>query len=344
MSQYTGRDRFIAAVKRQYTDRVPVVMFGAYGTRLAGCTVKQAITQADKNVKSAIRLYEEFHPDMIPAVSDPHKEAEAIGCELEFPEDAPTHVKKHILEEKSRLAKLEIPDPRRDKRLPLFLEVYERLASAIKDCPVGGDMPGPWGLAADLRGLTELIYDTLDDPKFVHELMRFTTEFIKVYGVAVRETGIGLGMGEASASCSVISPQIYRDFVKPYHEDLVRYFKERKIFVMLHICGYIDPIMQDVVSTGVGMLSIDEPSSLRKLVEVSQRKLVIMGNVATSLFAWGTKEEIEQAVKECIDIAAEGSGYILASGCELPLNSTVENIRHFMEAADKYGRYSNTNI
>ena len=54
-------------------------------------------------------------------------------------------------------------------------------------------------------------------------------------------------------------------------------------------CGYIEPIMQDVVSTGVGMLSIDEPSSLRKLVEVSQKKVVVMGNVATSLFAWGRR-------------------------------------------------------
>jgi len=343
MEQYTGRDRLMAAMKRQYADRVPVMVLASpCCTRLAGFTIKEAITQADKNAKSAIKLYEMFHPDIIPVVGDPHKEAEAIGCELEFPEDGPTYVKIHILEEKSRLARLEIPDPRRDKRLPLFLEVYERLASAIKDCPIGGDLTGPWTLAADLRGLTKLIYDTLDDPKFVHELMRFTSEFIKVYGMTMMEIGIGLGMGEASASCSVISPQIYREFIKPYHEELVRYFKERKAWISLHICGYIDPIMEDVVSTGVGTISIDGPSSLRKLVEISQKKVVIMGNVPTPLFAWGTKDEIEQAVKECIDIAAEGSGYILSSGCELSPDSPIENIKHFMEVADKYGRYSNT--
>jgi uroporphyrinogen decarboxylase len=61
------------------------------------------------------------------------------------------------------------------------------------------------------------------------------------------------------------------------------------------------------------------------------------------MFAWGTKGEIEASVKECVDVAAGGSGYILASGCEIPLNSTIENIRHFMAVADQYGRYGDPN-
>jgi len=72
---------------------------------------------------------------------------------------------------------------------------------------------------------------------------------------------------------------------------------------------------------------------------VSQKRVVAMGNVETSLFAVGTKEQIEEAVKSCIDIAAEGSGYILAPGCMIPLNAPLENIRYFWEAALKYGTY-----
>jgi uroporphyrinogen decarboxylase len=170
--------------------------------------------------------------------------------------------------------------------------------------------------------------------------MRFTTEWVKISIAMVRETGVGIGMGEASASCSVISPKIYRAFIKPYHEEISNYFKERKLYVSLHICGYIDPIMEDVLETGIGMISIDSPSSLGKLVELAQGKAVIMGNVPTLLFAEGTKQQMEAAVKECVDTAAKGSKYILCSGCDIPLNSNREIVDCFMEAANKYGRYN----
>ena len=113
----------------------------------------------------------------------------------------------------------------------------------------------------------------------------------------------------------------------------------KKKSLWLHICGYTDPIMEDLVSLGVDLIEFDEPSSLKNAVEVSQKRVAIAGNLATSLFVEGTREQIEQAVKDCIETAAEGSGYILSSGCLVPATSPPENIRYFMEAAVKYGTY-----
>jgi uroporphyrinogen decarboxylase len=97
--------------------------------------------------------------------------------------------------------------------------------------------------------------------------------------------------------------------------------------------------MEDMVSVGVELISIDSPSSLKKMVEVSQNKVMIMGNVPTEVLLGGSKEEIEAAVKGCIDIAAKDSGYVLSAGCAVPLDSPVENIRYFMDAGFKYGLY-----
>ena len=114
---------------------------------------------------------------------------------------------------------------------------------------------------------------------------------------------------------------------------------QKKLNLGFHICGYIDPIMEDFLDTGVRMVSIDSASSLSKIVELSQGQAVIMGNVPTTLFSDGTKEEMEAAVKECIDTAAKGSKYFLCSGCEIPLNSRKENVGYFMDAAHKHGTY-----
>jgi uroporphyrinogen decarboxylase len=63
-----------------------------------------------------------------------------------------------------------------------------------------------------------------------------------------------------------------------------------------------------------------------------------MGNVATSLFASGSSEEMEEEINNCIDTAAEGSGFILSSGCEIPVNSTEDRIDHFFRYGHQYGR------
>jgi uroporphyrinogen decarboxylase len=138
----------------------------------------------------------------------------------------------------------------------------------------------------------------------------------------------------------VISPKIYREFVKPYHQEVVDYFKGRDTLITFHICGYLDPIMEDLVSTGIDGMSIDEKSSLKKMLEVSRGEVVVLGNVAPILFANGTKEEIDAAVKQCLETAAGERGFILASGCGIPPQSPLENLECFVEAAEKYGRYN----
>lgn len=340
MNQYTGKDRVVAALKRKFADRVPItLLFGPYCAKLAGFSIREFQKEKSKNIASHLKAYESFPLDTITVSMDLLLEAEAAGAALEFPENGVSHIRNRPLVEKSDLTKLKIPDPKMDGRLPVYLEICRDLASQIKDSSLGGSISGPWTLATNLRGAQELIFDTVEDAAFVHELLRFTTDTIKVFGLAVRETGVGIGLGEPSASCSLISPKIYKEFIKPYHQEIVNFFKERKTFITIHVCGYIDPLMEEIIDLGVGAISLDGPSSLAKMVEVSQKRVAIIGNVPTTLFEEGTKEEMEQAIRNCLDIAADGSGYILSSGCEIPVNSPRENVDNYFQAALKYGQY-----
>jgi uroporphyrinogen-III decarboxylase len=63
-----------------------------------------------------------------------------------------------------------------------------------------------------------------------------------------------------------------------------------------------------------------------------------MGNVPTVLFSSGTRKEMEHAIQGCIEKAAEGSGYILSSGCEIPLDSTQDRIAHYFNYARQNGQ------
>ena len=339
MAEITGMDRIKACLKRSYADRVPIgIILGPFRARVIGCSLKDYWMDWRKLAEGTMACYELFKHDSVEVSWDIMMEAEAAGAELEFPEDGIPSVKKYTLSQKSALGSLELPQPESSGRFPLYMEACKAVAKAVKDSALTGTVTGPWTIATGLRGTQELIFDTFDDPAFVEELMRFTTEVTKILGSKVIETGLSLTMGEAASSCSLISPAIYRQFIKPHHKEIVDFFRQKKAGLSMHVCGYIDPIIEDLLDLGIGALSLDSPSSLKKMVEVSRKRIVLVGNVATSLFVNGTKEEIEASVKECIRVAAPGGAYVVSSGCELPYNATVERVQFFVKAAQEHGK------
>jgi uroporphyrinogen decarboxylase len=333
-------ERVKAAFKRTFADMVPAYpILGAFSAQLIGKSTREYLLDPEAMADAQLAANERYQPDIVVVMADLLLEVEAMGATLIFPEDAMCQLKEYPLKEKGQLASLRVPVPERDGRLPLYLEACGRVRREVKDAAVGGTLLGPWAMAASLRGIENLIYDTYEDPAFVHELVKFCVEVAKVTGDSLLDTGTGLSYSEATVSCSVISPKIYQAFIKPYHEELMKYYRDKRATLTLHVCGYIDPIMQDLVDVGAGALSIDAVSSLRKMVETSGKKVVVIGNVATTTFQRGVKEQIERETRECIDTARAQSAFILSSGCEVPPTTAPETVDHFMRVAREYGRY-----
>src|SRR4029453_1133298 len=99
--------------------------------------------------------------------------------------------------------------------------------------------------------------DTIDDPEFVHDLMRFSTEYAKRFGDAVVGTKIGLSYTDPTASCSLVGPDTYREFIKPYHQDRGNYFKDKQGRPTVHICGPPPQNHEDLVHSGFVPIPID---------------------------------------------------------------------------------------
>jgi len=152
---------------------------------------------------------------------------------------------------------------------------------------------------------------------------------------AVYPLKVGLSFSEAPASCSLISPKIYREFIFPYHKQIADHFKGKKVGTGLHICGYADPIIEDMVNTGMTNLSIDAPSDLAGAIALTRGKAVLIGNIDTNLFFSGTRQDMERAIENCIALAPDDSGYILSSGCEVPGVAPPEKVAWFMEIVNE---------
>src|SRR5213593_4275803 len=255
----TPRDRVVAAYKGGYADRVPAYpIAGSFAGCLDGLSIEEYCTNPTKAVRAMLNYYERYQPDIMIAFNDLAKEAEAVGCHVKYSDYVVPSIDQHVLQDdKAKLASLEIPDPRRDGRLPAFLEQCEALSAARFPSALGAVLVGPWTIAMLLRNPELMCLDTIDDPPFVHELMRFSTEYAKRLGDAVLATKIGLSYTDPTASCSLVGPDTYREFIKPYHKELVDYFKAKKVGTTVHICGTTHQIHEDLVDVGFVAITID---------------------------------------------------------------------------------------
>lgn len=335
----TGKQRVAAAFKGELADFIPAYpISGQFNAQLVGATIKEFLTDPKVFVKAQLASYERYQPDIMLMMADLLIEVEALGNELKFPDDGMCISKTFTLADKGNLARLSAPDPYKDGRLPNYLEACREAKKLIQDCPVSAVVAGPWSIAIGLRGAQELLRDSMKDKDYVHELMELTTEVSIISGEAVREQGVGVSYSEAPASCSLISPRTYKEFIFPYHKQIVEHFREIGVRVGLHICGYTDPILEDVVATGVSNISIDAPSDLAKAMRVAQGKAVVIGNVDTNLFFLPKRKELEAAVKACLETTGWSTGYILSTGCEVPGVAPPEHVEWFMEATRRLGK------
>ena len=87
------------------------------------------------------------------------------------------------------------------------------------------------------------------------------------------------------------------------------------------------------------ILELDGTTDIFKAKEILGDHMCIMGDVPATLLARGTKDEVLAYCKRLIHEVGKGGGFILSSGCSIPANAKVENVRAFTESVEEWGRY-----
>src|SRR2546425_12927548 len=107
-------------LSRSFADRAPAYpIAGSFAGCLDGLSIEEYCTNPTKAVHAMLNYYERYQPDIMIAFNDLAKEAEAIGCHVKYSDYVVPSIDQHVLQDdKGKLARLEVPDPYRDGRLP----------------------------------------------------------------------------------------------------------------------------------------------------------------------------------------------------------------------------------
>jgi len=284
-------------------------------------------------------------------------EAAWFGCPLYYPIDDMPFIKPILQEHKEKLYDLVPPDPMSGGIMARAMEHYQylelkRQTEDFDGLPVGktwvfgSGTDGPFTVACNLRGASEVANDLYDDPAYVHDLLSFITGAIitRMQAILTFNGHIypNAGWGFADDSVELISTEMYKEFVQPYHQKLLNAFSQGGPN-SIHLCGRVQHHLKHLKDQlNIKTFDLGFPTDMGKARNDLGEDVTLIGNIAPHLLQQGTAEAIRhQTISLCRSGVMRGGKFILHDGNNCAPNTPVEHFQAMYDAGREYGVYTN---
>jgi uroporphyrinogen decarboxylase len=201
----------------------------------------------------------------------------------------------------------------------------------------------------NLVGFEKFFMDFCTERKYIQVLLDRMLEYSMEYGNKLIDLGVDIiltGDDVGAQNGMLISPVLWRKTIKPRMAKLCEFLKGKnpKVKIAYHSCGSISPIIEDLIDIGIDILNPIQPRAkdmdLRTLKDKFGNRLCFFGGIdVQQSLPYGSITDIENEVKDCIQAAAKGGGYIIAPAHIIQADTKIENIVAFFNAVKKFGQY-----
>jgi uroporphyrinogen decarboxylase len=337
-------ERVRTAIALRPPDRVPVDLHNFQPAAWAtGLPLSQVFRDGALLAEAMLEAWREFGHDMILLENGTACNAQACGVQVVYRDDAAPAAHEPLIKTLAEAANLAVPDPYTTFPMCEILKATRILSKEIGDkvwiCARADQ--GPMDLAAQLRGISELMMDIAmnEQPELIHALLDYARRVATRYAYALIECGgHSTSIGEPVAGPAMLSPKHYQKFPWVHEKSMADELKAHGIVLHNHICGNTLPIIDQFIATGAPVLEIDHKTDLRTARDHARGKTTLLGNIDTNLLATGTPAAVDEACREALEVMGAGGGFILGPGCALGTETPADNLHALVEAAKKYGR------
>ena len=196
-------------------------------------------------------------------------------------------------------------------------QVREVQAHHPEHCHIYGSHDlGPLTASYMAMGFERFFLRLVDDPGFAHKLLASRTE----WSIAMCQKALNLGaevlvIGDDAAyrDGPMISPRMWREFVLPYHRQIVA---SVEVPVIWHSDGNTERLLPFAIEAGFAGFHGLEPAAgmdLRRTKQEYGADLALIGNIDIRVLFGSDLAAVRAEVDRCLEQGASGGGYMLAT-------------------------------
>ncbi|MDT8306139.1 MAG: uroporphyrinogen decarboxylase family protein [Anaerolineae bacterium] len=183
------------------------------------------------------------------------------------------------------------------------------------------------------------------EPEKVHAVLRCLTDhhlqeleqFLRHFGPYIDMILFGDDLGMQRGP--LLSPRMYRELFKPYHQEMWQRAKElAQVKVLLHSCGSIRAYLPDLIEAGVDAINPVQISAQGMDATALKRdfgdRITFWGGGCDTqqVLPFGTPDEIRQHVRQQVEILAPDGGFVFSQVHNIQDDVPPENIVAMVEA------------
>lgn len=336
----TSKELVKSALCREEVERIPFCppFQGYWALGDAGIGTMDSINNPALSADAQLRVVDPCHFDAVEVLWDWLFPVEALGCAVKIPDRGTIGTQTQIVNEPSDIDKLELPNLNNFYRYSSAKETAGIIADKIgKDHYLMASIPGPFTLAGELRGVDNMLFDTLVDPDFVIDLLKKATELDKEILEQVCSWDIdGVLTCDPTTSGDLMSPEDFDRFSKVHLKDVGDVIRRSGKDFIIHMCGNTSDRLEMIADTGCTAFSCDKQVDIHDAVNRMNSRMAIIGNVdpAGTIFSG----DVETVRDETFRILENGGkrGFLIGAGCDIPVGSKFENVKGMSDAFMNY--------
>ena len=134
---------------------------------------------------------------------------------------------------------------------------------------------------------------------------------------------------------SFMSPAMYKEILMPGHKKLFDYAHSLGLKVIVHSCGFVEPLVPGLVEAGMDCLQAMEVKAGMDMVRLAKQfgnKISFCGNIDIRIVALNDKEKIDEELnRKIIPVLKMGTGYILHTDHSIPPDVEHETLHYFFD-------------
>jgi uroporphyrinogen decarboxylase len=135
-----------------------------------------------------------------------------------------------------------------------------------------------------------------------------------------------------------MSPSMYKEIILPAHKRTFDYAHSLGLAVIVHSCGFVEPLVPGLIEAGMDCLQAMEVKAGMDLVRLKRTygdKIAFMGGMDVRTLVSNDFDAVRAELNNKLPIAREGGGYCLHSDHSIPDQVEYDTYRFFLETALK---------